>query len=219
MHIWDRMQSIENSLQLISRDIQLQQENYNEGYIDKLVSVAERNLENISSMYLSQRELLLSLYDFFSSRPRIVNKIEFSALKVSVKALDNFTFPVYKITLPYLIPNKREKKATFKNAVTNSVLNAVTEFCEENHVTPIEYASLYIVSSHEKENLNVDNDNKESVVITNGLIGKLIMDDRASRCNTSYYFIKSDAGAKTEIYVTDNQNDLTVFAAIKSGEI
>lgn len=188
---------------------------YQDKDYDRVVRTAESNLKTISALFLSQREMLLLLYEFMPDIPNNVEAIENNALHISIELLKQYRFPVYKITLPYLIPNKREKKTIFKNAITDAVSNAAKRYCEENRIKPFDRATVIFVSSYERESLNVDNDNKESSVIMNGLIGRFIRDDRASVCNTIYYAQKIESGSMTEIYITDNDYDVELYAAIK----
>lgn len=185
----------------------------------KLMNKAEKNLKTTSMLLISQRDMLLALYEAFPSFSQRMNNILFEAFQISVVRLECFNYPVYKISLPFLLPNKREKKAALKNAITGSVIKAVNQYCKGHSITPFSVAHIFIVSSYDGEYLNVDNDNKESVTIINGLIGNFIRDDRSSRCHTTYYSKRIESGAKTEIYITDVDTDIEVYAAIKQNNI
>ena len=216
MHIFDCIKLVEKNAEKAHRYTAKLEELYQQSDFESMLSTVERGLSSISLLHLSQRELLLSLYEVFPSFPKNIERIEFNALQISVKFVEQFRFPVYQITLPYLIPNKRERKAALKNAITDSVNTAVWRFCKENNIVPFQRSTVIFVSSYEGENLNVDNDNKESSVILNGLIGRFIRDDRASVCNTIYYSKKIEAGAKTDIFITDTDYDIEVYSYIKS---
>lgn len=192
---------------------------YQDKDYERVVRTAESNLKIISALFLAQREMLLLLYEYLPDIPNNIEAIENNALHISIEIQRQYPFPVYKITLPYLIPNKREKKAVFKNAITDAVTNAAKIYCDENRIKPFDRATVIFVSSYERESLNVDNDNKESSVIMNGLIGRFIRDDRASVCNTIYYAQKIESGSMTEIYITDDDYDVELYAAIKHKKI
>ena len=219
MLIIDSIKLVQKCANILNQYIEKYEKLYNECDYEKLVTLAERNLKTVSDLHLAQRNLVNTLYEAFPSLPHHADDIEFNALHISVESLDKFHFPVYRITLPYLLPNKRERKTTFKNAITAAAISAIKMFCKRNRVVPFEQATIIFVSSYESETLNIDNDNKESVVIINGLIGRFIRDDRASVCNSIYYSRRIDHGAKTEIFIMDAANDIDVYSAIKAGSI
>lgn len=219
MTIDDCINKIENEVKNTVSIIEIIKKAHEEWDFQKLINASEKGLKTISVLHLAQRDLILAIYKAVPSFPQRVEEIENDSLHISVERIDDFSFNVYKITLPYLLPNKRERKVTFKSALTNAVKIAIKRYCEENSIETFKRATVFFVSSHEDDNLNVDNDNKESSIITNSLIGNFIRDDRASVCNTVYYYNKIEKGAKTEIYITDIDNDLAVFSKIKEKKI
>lgn len=221
MHIFDCIDSIKSGAQELVNLSEKLERLYHEGDFEKLLSAGEKSLRSVSDLYLLNRELLLSLYELVPSLPRTVDisKVEFDALNISVEALREFDFPVYKISLPFLLPNKRKRDAFFRNAVTNTVAAAVRDFCSANNIWPIEHATVFFVSSYEGENYTIDNDNKESSVILNSLNGRLLRDDRPSVCNTVYYTKRIAEGAKTEIYIVDSNHDIAIFSLIKEESV
>ena len=217
MHIFDCIGSIKSGTQELVNLSEKLERLYFECDFEKLLSAGERSLRSVSDLYLLNRELLLSLYELTPSLPRIVDisKVECEALHISIEALREFDFPVYKISLPFLLPNKRKRDAFFRNAVTNTVAAAVMDFCSENNIWPLKHATVFFVSSYEGENYTIDNDNKESSVILNSLNGRLLRDDRPGVCNTVYYTRQIAEGAKTEIYIVDSDHDIAVLSLIK----
>ena len=189
---------------------------------EQMLSAAENSLRSLSNAYAYNRELLLSMYEVLPSLPHIpIEELESNALGVTVESMTQFRFPVYRITLPFLLPNKRRRTEDFKNAITSGVSSVVRGFCTKHHIDPFEHASVIFVSYYSPDAsfiTIVDNDNKEGTVIMNGLIGSFLRDDGATVCNT-YYCAKtiSDSRLKTEIYVVDSRHDLKVLSAIKSG--
>ena len=185
-----------------------------QGDFDTLTTLSENGLKKVSLLHLSHRDFLLSLYDLLPCTPHRAEIIETDALQITVNKMAEFDFPVYKITLPYLMPNKRERKSYYKNAITNTVANAVDLFCKNNEIDQFNYATVFFVSSYENQSLNVDNDNKEVTSILNGLIGRFIVDDRASSCDIAYHYQKIDSGAKTEVYISDTDDFMSVYNAV-----
>lgn len=187
---------------------------------ERMLRAAENSLRSLSDAYAYHRELLLSMYEALPSLPHIpIEELESDALGVTVEAMPQFRFPVYRITLPFLLPNKRRRNADFKNAITSGVSTVVRDFCTKNDVGPFEHASVIYVSYYSPDAsfiTIVDNDNKEGSVVLNGLIGSFLRDDRATVCNT-YYYAKmiSDVELKTEIYIVNSRDDLEVLAMIK----
>ena len=182
-----------------------------------LPDAAESCLCNASKVYLLYRELLLSLCELMPSVPQTVNVYEFcrELLGISVERSKEFDFPVYRITLPFLLPNKRKRKAERNGVITESVRDAVSRFCRGHHITPFTYATIIFLSHYQNGSVTIDNDNLDSAVIINSLNGRLIRDDRPEVCNTMYYSKVSEK-AITEIYVIDSDHDVELLAFIKS---
>lgn len=184
----------------------------------KLYEASEKNLRLASSLYLDYRDLLFSLYELMPSLHGTAHiyRTVADALNISVERAKEFSFPVYRISLPFLIPNKRSRQRDQKNAITNTVRLIVRKFCAENDVSMFNCATVIFLSYYDvnKPNL-IDNDNKEVSVIQNGLIGSLLRDDRQNVCHTIYYSLPTSEGAKTEIYVVDPDHDVEVLSVIK----
>lgn len=182
-----------------------------------LPDAAESCLRNASKVYLLCRELLLSLCELMPSASQSVNVYELcrELLGISVERSKEFDFPVYRITLPFLLPNKRKRKAERNDIITESVRDAVSRFCRGHHITPFTYATIIFLSHYQNGSVTIDNDNLDSAVIINSLNGRLIRDDRPEVCNTMYYSKVSEK-AITEIFVIDSDHDVELLAFIKS---
>ena len=182
-----------------------------------LPDAAESCLRNASNVYLLYRELLLSLCELMPSASQSVNVYELcrELLGISVERSKEFDFPVYRITLPFLLPNKRKRKAERNDIITESVRDAVSRFCRGHHITPFTYATIIFLSHYQNGSVTIDNDNLDSAVIINSLNGRLIRDDRPEVCNTMYYSKVSEK-AITEIFVIDSDHDVELLAFIKS---
>lgn len=182
-----------------------------------LPDAAESCLRNASKVYLLYRELLLSLCELMPSVPQSVNVYELcrELLGISVERSKEFDFPVYRITLPFLLPNKRKRKAERNGVITESVRDAVSQFCRGHHITPFTYATIIFLSHYQNGSVTIDNDNLDSAVIINSLNGRIIRDDRPEVCNTMYYSKVSEK-AITEIFVVDSDHDVELLAFIKS---
>ena len=182
-----------------------------------LPDAAESCLRNASKVYLLYRELLLSLCELMPSASQSVNVYELcrELLGISVERSKEFDFPVYRITLPFLLPNKRKRKAERNDIITESVRDAVSRFCRGHHITPFAYATIIFLTHYQNGSVTIDNDNLDSAVIINSLNGRLIRDDRPEVCNTMYYSKVSEK-AITEIFVIDSDHDVELLAFIKS---
>lgn len=182
-----------------------------------LPDAAESCLRNASKVYLLYRELLLSLCELMPSVPQTANVYELcrELLGISVERSKEFDFPVYRITLPFLLPNKRKRKAERNDIITESVRDAVSRFCRGHHITPFTCATVIFLSHYQNGSVTIDNDNLDSAVIINSLNGRLIRDDRPEVCNTMYYSKVSEK-AITEIFVVGSNHDVELLAFIKS---
>lgn len=178
---------------------------------------AEKCLRHASNIYLLYRELLLSLCELMPSVSQSVNVYELcrELLGISVEMSKEFDFPVYRITLPFLLPNKRKRKAERNGVITGSVRDAVSQFCRGHHITPFAYATVIFLSHYPRGGVTVDADNLDSAVVMNSLNGKFLRDDRPEVCNTMYYS-KFSKKAITEIFVVESDHDIEVLSLIKS---
>ena len=211
--ITDLKNGCQKTLNLLEKmDTQTREKDY-----DTLLITTEKCLHNISSLYLKHREFLLFLFECLPPEPKIEDfcKTEYASFSICIETLNRFEFPVYRITLPFLLPNKRKRHDYFNNALTKAVDSAVKDFCYENEIWPIKHATVIFASSHSGRNYFVDNDNKESSVVTNALNGRLISDDRPNNCNTIYYTKTNAECNKTEVYIVESDHDVEVYAEIK----
>ena len=192
---------------------------YREGEYMKLLEIGESALRCTVDLYRLYRELMLTLYEVMPLVPKSRNVFEFclNSLGISVERSKGFEFPVYKITLPILLPNKRKRKVERNSVITESVGTAVGRFCSENHIMPFAHATVIFLSYHQTGGVIIDNDNLDSAVIINSLNGRFLRDDRPGVCNTVYYSktAKSTDKVKTEIFVVDSDHDLEVLSLIK----
>lgn len=178
---------------------------------------AEKCLRHASKIYLLYRELLLSLCELIPSVRQTTNEQAACCemLSVSVERLKDFSFPVYKISLPFLLPNKRKRNAERNGVITDSVSVAVGRFCREHHIAPFAHATVIFLSHYQRGSVTVDADNLDSAVVMNSLNGKFLRDDRPEVCNTMYYS-KFSKKAITEIFVVESDHDIEVLSLIKS---
>lgn len=185
---------------------------------DKLLGTAEKCLQSSSTIYLMARDLISSMYMLIPSFPFYLeeDKVDFDTLRVSIETIKEFDYPVYRISFPFLLPNKRKKKVDFNDAMLHTVNAALRRYRDDYGVQLFDRAIVIFVSYYEDQSITIDNDNKETSVILNGLSGILIRDDHVSVCDTIYCAKKSDQGERTEVYVTDSDHDLDVYAWIKA---
>ena len=211
--IYDLIERIHSNSQEAEQIARLLEKYHEEGNYDCLVSTIKRGLRVTSDMFLRMREILLSLHELlpsFSCSKGILDS-KYETLNVFVEQLMDFDFPVYKVSLPLLLPNMRRRREDFNNAITRSVQEAVRCFCMENDVSPFDCATVFYLSYGGK----IDNDNKEASVIQNGLIGYLLTDDAPSVCNSVYYCAGAEEDRRTEIYIVDSAHDIEVLQFIK----
>ena len=194
----------------------------NECDYERLVSVSEKGMRSASNLYMTYRELILSLYEAFPSMPQTVDisKVDVEAVKVSVDRVEDFAFPVYRISIPFLLPNKRKNNNDFKTIITETVRYAVRRFSRANYTRPLLKATVIFLSYYDQNPIAIaDNDNKESAVILNALSGTIIYDDNCAACNTAYYSRRVEKGKKTEIYIVDSAHDVELLSSLKASII
>ena len=183
-----------------------------------LLNSTEKTLLKASSVYMTIRGLILFLYTGLPSVPQQLPQIEAEQFSVSFEKLKEFSFPVFKISMPFLLPNKRKRNLDRNNAITNSVITAVDEYILHNSSPFLRHATVFFVSSNKNVHYMIDNDNKEASIILNGLIGRVLLDDRPTTCNTAYYtkMVDDPKEVKTEVYIVDSSHDIEVLSMIKS---
>lgn len=214
-HNTERIQRLSEEL---LHNTQLMKKYQDECDFDRFVSTARKGARVTSSMFLLYRELLLSLKESIPSFPGLdrINQIECEIMGISVERLEEFHFPMYKITLPMLLPNMRRRKEDYNNALTKTVAEAVHHFCIENNIRPFEHAKVAFLTYCNHPQFAIDNDNKEASVIINGLIGHFLIDDSPYTCDTAYYCKSKGVGQnKTEIYIVDDEHDIDLLFLIR----
>ena len=214
------LEYIEKTNEKLRKGTRLLRKYYDEYDPERLVREGKRAMRLSSGLYLSYRDLLLSLDMDVPNLPGLERLFddERKKMNISVEQLKGFDFPVYKISLPLLLPNKRRQCTDYKNALTEAVNTAVRSFSIDNDIRPFRYATMIILSYGGSPILMVDNDNKEASVIQNGMISFFICDDTPAACNNAYYFKQVDDHKeyRTEIYVVDSAHDIEVLQFIKS---
>ena len=215
--IYDLTEIIQNACKELQRSARLIERHQDECDYESLMNAGKRGLHITSGLCKAYRELLLSLHESIPSLPGLdrILDIECEAMGISVEQLTEFEFPVYKISLPMLLPNIRRKKADFNDAVTGTVKDAVRRFCAENSISPFDYATVILLSYCSSPQMMVDNDNKEASVIQNGLIGCFLTDDSPMVCNNVYYCKTVEDDFRTEIYIVDSEHDVEVMRIVK----
>ena len=191
---------------------------YRDSEYETVLDLTEKSLQKTSFVYMMARGLFLRLYESFPSVPQQLPQMEAENFNVSFEKLKEFSFPVYKMSMPFLLPNKRKRNIDRNNAITNAVISAVREYKQNNKLNPFKHATVFFVSSNKNINYLIDNDNKEASIILNGLICKLLVDDRPTTCNTAYYtkIVEDPNEVKTEVFVVDADHDVEVLSMIKN---
>ena len=210
---YGQIERLQSDSRTVEQIVRLLEKYYEEANLERLVSTIKKGLRVSSDLFLRHRELLLSLHEQFPSLSGSDGMIgvHTEVMKVSVERLKEFGFPVYRVSLPLLLPNVRRRREDFNNAVTQSVKEAVRCFCVEKDVCLFDCATVIYLSYGG----TIDNDNKEASVIQNGMIGYLLTDDAPSVCNSIYYYIRAEKDHHTEIYVVDSAHDIEVLQYIK----
>ena len=213
------IERIEKASEKLIKETQLLKKHNKEYDFESLALDGKRGARISSDLYLSYRQILLSLCSFFP-RHFDSNKVysgECEMMDVSVERLEIFDFPVYKISFPVLLPNIRRQHAEFNNALTVSIKEAVKRYCREHRVQPFKCATMIILTYGGNPRMMVDNDNKEASMIQNGMIQFFFYDDSPASCNNIYYFKRVDSKEeyRTEIYLVDSEHDIEVMKMIK----
>ena len=214
------LEKIEKTTEKLLKETRSLREYYDNDELERFERAAKRGARISSNLYLLYRWLLYSICQVsptYNDAKTLIDD-ECEMMDVSVEQLGEFDYPVYKISLPILLPNIRRQHADFNNAVTASVKEAIISFCREHNVEPFKRATMTILTYGGNPRMMVDNDNKEASVVQNGLIPFFLYDDSPASCNNIYYFKRVDSKEeyRTEIYLVDTEHDIDVMKMIKN---
>lgn len=212
--IYDIIEKIEKASEELNKRIELIRK-YHENYdYESLATATKKGARIASNLSLLHREALMTLHEAIPSLPGLdrILDIECEAMGISVERVAGYDFPLYKISLPILLPNMRRRREDFNNAITMTVNAAVNRFCIENDIQPFDRAMVIFFSYCYNPRFAPDNDNKEASVIMNGLIGNFLIDDSPFNCNTGYYSKVVEENQRTEIYIVGDEHDMELLS-------
>lgn len=178
----------------------------------KIKKIIEKALHNTEMNWVSLRELY---YVMNYNQPQNILKDYYdSSIQVLEIGVEKLPLPyiVYKVEMPFLLPNRRKKWTAFRDTIGKSLNYALTDFQKKNDITPIENSSVSFVTYYSSIHRNYihDNDNQDSRDVLNLLNSIFILDDDSLICDTHYFAKLSKKASRTVVYITD-KNDFACF--------
>ena len=218
MNIYAVLKDIKSELSKLQIESERAEKYCLNGSCKRFENIAEVCLRASSDLFLMYREILLTLYE--SSQPLSnyidLEGIECLAMHISIEKIDKPDYSFLKLTLPFLLPNKRQRKSDYNNALTQTIREAAIRFRNEKNYFPLLHSAMFIVSYCDNPVTMVDNDNKECSVLINSLCGSFLRDDCPSACDTFFLHRYSEDAPKTEVYIADRMDEIEVLTLIKS---
>ncbi len=160
--------------------------------LDKLRKSDDRfRLELLENMLYSCERLTVYLRQCISMCPNTIMSNELHGLSeqqydITVESEGEGETRAFFITIPFLLPNRRNAATGFKRTIADSVCISVLRFCRLNNISPLRTASVTFISYYapsEERKMRHDNDNTEISIILNALTGLLISDDSSLCCD------------------------------------
>ena len=214
------LRSIKSELSKLQIESERAEEYCMYGNFKRFANKAEVCLRASSDIFLMYREILLTFYELSPSLSKYIDleEIECLAMHISIEEIDRPNHSYLKITLPFLLPNKRQRKTDYNNALTHTIREAAIRFRNEKIFYPFSHAAVFIVSYCDNPVTMVDNDNKECSVLINSLCGLFLRDDCPSACDTFFLHRYSEEAPKTEVYIADHTKEIEVLTLIKQSQ-
>lgn len=174
-------------------------------YMEEMLHLSEKSL----------LELRESIYTINLNYPDTVEKCfneTLTILNIKITKIIN-TKNSYKILMPFLIPNRRNKWTLFKDTIAFNINKAVNNYCRENTISPIKNGVVLFVTYIGDDNLfyTSDNDNKEFSDVLNALNGNFIIDDSGDYCDFCAISRRTDGQNYTEVIVTERNNFIDIY--------
>lgn len=176
----------------------------------------EKLLYKHESILLHLRRLYCSINRNFPNKIADYYRQSAQTLDMAVQKCTEYPFDVYKIKLPFLLPNKRSKWNLFKDTIGNTLYYLLENYCKDNFIEPFLKSTIVVLTYYNPtDSLYInDNDNKEESDIINLLINRFIRDDNGLVCDICNLCRETLENTRTEIYIM-NQSDFLPFINIK----
>lgn len=167
-----------------------------------------------SKEFVKLREIYLSMYKPYSFEERTIQRELLRALEIKIEKMFNEP-PVYKITLPFIIPNQRTGIDVWKDTIGYSLFNALDDFSKSERVKRIDKSIIVFVSNYVGNQIKyvADNDNKEVKNIINIISKTLIKDDNGLLCDL-FFTSRLSPSLSTEIYVAPKEQTMALLNLI-----
>lgn len=169
--------------------------------IEKALHKTEVNWVNLRELYyvMNYNQSQDALNEYYDKSIQV--------LEISVEKLP-LPYIVYKVEMPFLLPNQRKKWTAFRDTIGKSLNYALTDFQKKNDIVPIENSSVSFVTYYSSIHRNYihDNDNHDSRDVLNLLNNIFILDDDSLICDTHYFAKLSTEASRTVVYITDKNN-------------
>lgn len=175
-------------------------------------TLAEKTLYNSEKNLVDLREVFYSININFPDTIQRYYETSAQLLKMKIDKMP-LPYTVYRITIPFLLPNRRSNWTLYKESIGMSFYHLVDNYCKNNNVTPMRECVVCFVTYYEKKHYRYtsDNNNKEGDILLNVLSNHFTEDDNGLICDLFYSSRKTNVKTRTEIFVS-NKNDFLRLA-------
>lgn len=143
--IYNKLRNIKDKNKKINAEINSSIDLLDNCEYEKASKSVEKVLYKIEKILIELREIYYAInYNF----PEVVSAYYDNSAEILQMSITNINLPytAYKVTIPFLLPNKRSGWALFKKSVGVSFLHMLEQYCKENNVVPIRNCSVIVVT-------------------------------------------------------------------------
>lgn len=181
--------------------------------------LAEKTLYNSEKNLVDLREVFYAININF---PDVVqNYYKTSAQLLNMK-IDKMALPytVYRMTIPFLLPNRRNNWTLYKESIGMSFYYMVDNYCKKNNIIPMRECVVCFVTYYEDKHFRYvsDNNNKEEDIILNILSNHFTEDDNGLICDLFYSSRITNIKTRTEIFVTSKKDYISLSTDVLYNE-
>lgn len=205
--IFDNLKETQKLMKRANSDLEKTLLNLESENFDTASDEAEEALYRLEKALIRHRTTVFEInINFPQKRKKIENELA-SILEIDIDVM-KIPFTVYKITLPFLLSNRRSNWSQFKKSIAFTFQSYLESFVRENEVEILDKAAVIFVSSYNRFTTKYcsDNDNKEEADILNVITDYLIQNDDGESCDVLNISSKTMDKTCTTVYVMSQEN-------------
>lgn len=205
--IFDNLKETQKLMKRANSDLEKTLLNLESENFDTASDEAEEALYRLEKALIRHRTTVFEININFPQKRKNIESELASLLGIDVDVM-KIPFTVYKITLPFLLSNRRSNWSQFKKSIAITFQSYLESFVRENEVEILDKAAVIFVSSYNRFTTKYcsDNDNKEEADILNVITDYLIQNDDGESCDVLNISSKTMDKTCTTVYVMSQEN-------------